>query len=148
MHKVMCCDFLIVTARFYPYLPGLLPSQWSHPMTASVLGTWRIRLITFIMMTSHERHVVSNPWSFDCLFNSLCRTIWKEHQSPHYWPFVTPHKGPVTRKRLPFDDVIMNSPGADNMTITKRTKSKPCCTLWYILYIDSSIITKNDLILM
>ena len=25
----------------------------------------------------------------------------------HRWPVVSPHKGPVTRKMLPFDDVIM-----------------------------------------
>ena len=39
------------------------------------------------------------------------------YQSPHYWPFVrgvhwwpmnSPHKGPVTRKKLACDDVIMN----------------------------------------
>ena len=69
-----------------------------------------------ITMTSHERHVVSNHRSLDCLFNSLCAPTSKRHQSPHYWPFVrgihrwpvnSPHKGPVTRKKLPFDDVIM-----------------------------------------
>ena len=26
----------------------------------------------------------------------------------HRWPVNSPHKGPVTRKRFPFDDVIMN----------------------------------------
>ena len=26
----------------------------------------------------------------------------------HRWPVTSPHKGPVTRKMLPFDDVIMN----------------------------------------
>ena len=26
----------------------------------------------------------------------------------HPWPVNSPHKGPVTRKMLPFDDVIMN----------------------------------------
>ena len=25
----------------------------------------------------------------------------------HWWPVNSPHKGPVTRKRFPFDDVIM-----------------------------------------
>ena len=40
----------------------------------------------------------------------------KKHQSPaslafvrgiHRWPVISPHKGPVTRKMFPFDDVIM-----------------------------------------
>ena len=28
----------------------------------------------------------------------------------HRWPVNSPHKGPVTRKRFPFDDVIMHTP--------------------------------------
>ena len=36
----------------------------------------------------------------------------------HRWPVDSPHKGPVTRKNLPFDDVIMiynlHSPEAEN----------------------------------
>ena len=61
-------------------------------------------------------NVVSNHRPFDCLFNSLCGLTSKKHLSPHYWPFVrgihrwpvnSPHKGPVTRKKLPSDDVIM-----------------------------------------
>ena len=40
----------------------------------------------------------------------------RKHQSPaslafvrgiHRWPVISPHKGPVTRKMFPFDDVIM-----------------------------------------
>ena len=70
------------------------------------------------MIKSHEHHVVSNHRSFDCLFHSLCEPTSKKHQNPHYWPFVraihrwlvnSPHKGPVTRKKLPFDDVMMDS---------------------------------------
>ena len=50
------------------------------------------------------------------LFNSLCGPTSKKHQTLHYWPFVRgihrwpvnfPHKGPVSREKLPFDDVIM-----------------------------------------
>ena len=37
---------------------------------------------------SHERHVISNRRSFDCLFNSLYGPTSKEHQSLHYWLFV------------------------------------------------------------
>ena len=28
----------------------------------------------------------------------------------HRWPVISPHKGPVTRKMFPFDDVIMDEP--------------------------------------
>ena len=49
-----------------------------------------------ITMTSHERHVVSNYRSSDCLFNSLSGPTSKKHQSLHYWPFVRGiHRWPV-----------------------------------------------------
>ena len=50
------------------------------------------------------------------LFNSLYGPTSKKHQSPHHWSFVrgihrwptnSLHRGPVTGKKLPFDDVIM-----------------------------------------
>ena len=66
--------------------------------------TWCDQLIT---TTSHERHVVLNIRSFDCLFNSWWRSTSRKHQGPHYWSFVRGihwwpvnprHKGPVCRK--------------------------------------------------
>ena len=65
-----------------------------------------------ITMTSHERHVVS----LNCLFNNFCKPTSKKHQSARYWSFVrgihrwpvnSGHKWPVSRRKLPFDDVIM-----------------------------------------
>ena len=67
-------------------------------------------------MPSYEHHAVSNHRSFNCVFNRLCGPTSEEHQSPHYWPFVrgihrwpvnSHHKGPLTRKTIPFVDVIM-----------------------------------------
>ena len=69
-----------------------------------------------ITMTSHVRHAFSNHQSSHCLYNSLCGPASKRQKSPHYWPFVRgihrwpvnfPHKGPVTQKQLPYDDVII-----------------------------------------
>ena len=59
---------------------------------------------------------VSNHQPHDCLLNRLFRRRWKKTSklrvtglcvgnSPG--PVNSPHKGPVTRKMLPFDDVIM-----------------------------------------
>ena len=79
-----------------------------------------VEISCLITMVSHERHVVSNHRSFNCLFNSLCGSTSNKHQIPHYWSFVrvihrwpvnSSHKGPVTRKKLPFDNVIMLFPG-------------------------------------
>ena len=36
----------------------------------------------------------------------------------HRWPVNSPHKGPVTRKMFPFDDVIMTRSSADTIAIT------------------------------
>ena len=33
----------------------------------------------------------------------------------HRWPMNSPHKGPVTRKMFPFDDVIMNTIDSDTL---------------------------------
>ena len=60
--------------------------------------------------------ILLNDRSLQCLFNSLRGPTSKKHQIPHYWPFArgihrwqvnSPHIGPVTRKKLLLDDVIM-----------------------------------------
>ena len=59
---------------------------------------------------------VSNHRRFDCCPTCLSRRRLKKLQSSaslafvrgiHRWPVDSPHKGPVTRKMFPFDDVIM-----------------------------------------
>ena len=64
----------------------------------------------------NERDGLSNHRCLDCLLNRLFRRRLKKHQSStslaplrgiHRWPVDSPHKGPVTRKLFPFDDVIM-----------------------------------------
>ena len=60
-----------------------------------------------ITMTSHERRVLSNHQSLDCLFNSLGGHASNKHESMtyrpfvrgiHRWPVNSPLKGPVTGK--------------------------------------------------
>ena len=64
------------------------------------------------------RDDVSNNKPRDYLLNRLFRRRLKKHQRSaslafvwviHRWPVNYPHKGPVTRKTFPFDDVIMES---------------------------------------
>ena len=61
---------------------------------------------------------ISNHWRLGCILNSLSqrrsKKISKLHplafvRGIHWWPMNSPHKGPVTRKMLPFDDVIMHN---------------------------------------
>ena len=71
-----------------------------------------ISIGNIITMMSHERHVVSNCRSFDCLFDSLREPTSKKYYSPFtgpLWeelPVKSPYKGPVTRKNLPLDNFI------------------------------------------
>ena len=80
--------------------------MWSYHLTRSTLQ-WR----------HNGRDGVSNHRRLDCLLNRLSwrksKKTWKvrvtglcEGTSP--WPVNSPHKGPVTRKMSPFDDVIMD----------------------------------------
>ena len=64
----------------------------------------------------NERYGVSNHRRLDCLLNLLFKHRSKKNQSSaslafvrgiHRWPVNSPHKGPVTRKIFPIDDVIM-----------------------------------------
>ena len=40
--------------------------------------------------------------------NIITPRHWPFGRGIHRWPVNSPHKGPVTRKKLPFDDVIMS----------------------------------------
>ena len=64
----------------------------------------------------NERDSVSNHQPHGCLLKLYSGTDERKHQSCaslasvrgiHRWPVNSPHKGPVTRKMFPFDDVIM-----------------------------------------
>ena len=64
----------------------------------------------------NERDGVSNHRRLDCSLRLLFRRISRKHQSSvplafvrgiHQWLVNSPHKGTVTWRMLPFDDVIM-----------------------------------------
>ena len=64
------------------------------------------------------RDGISNHKRLDCLLNRLFRLRSQKHQSSaslafvrgiHWGPVNSRHKGPVTRKMFPFDDVIMHT---------------------------------------
>ena len=76
-----------------------------------------------------ERDGVSNQRRLDC--STVCSGAdQRKHQNPaHHWPLWGestgdrwfPHKGPVTRKVFPFDDVIMRN--------VPPFFSSDCCTI-------------------
>ena len=81
---------------------------------------WKFR---FISMTSlWARRLMKSPAS---RFFIQCANQRKHQSSPslaflpgiHQWPVNSPHKGPVTRKIFPFDDVIMYRSAAITTTL-------------------------------
>ena len=68
---------------------------------------------------THYINVIISHWvsNLDCLLNRFWGADQRKHQSCaslafvwgiHQWPVDSSHKGPVTRKIFPFDDVIMH----------------------------------------
>ena len=59
----------------------------------------------------NERDRFSNHLRLDCFLNRLFRRKSKKtsnlREGSHMWTVDSPHKGSVTRKMYPFDDVIM-----------------------------------------
>ena len=76
----------------------------------------------------NERNSISNHQPHDCLFNCLFKVQIKENlksyvslafeQGIHRWPMNSLHKGPVTQKMFPFDDVIMGTSFCDMLRLT------------------------------
>ena len=90
------------------------------PRRRLVYSVWQwhgTELVFPLQWRHNERNGVSNHQPYDCLLYRLFKAqIKKNHQrsaslafvrgSPR-WPMNSSHKGPVTRKMFPFDDVIM-----------------------------------------
>ena len=78
---------------------------------------------TMALQWRHNEHdCVSNHQSHQCLLNRYLGADQRKHQSSaslafvrgsHRRPVNSPHKGPVTRKMFPFDDVIMGISRSD-----------------------------------
>ena len=88
----------------------------SHTQTYTNYVLYGIRSRSMRQWRHTERDGASNHRPLHCLLNRLFRRRSKKHQSSTSLAFVrgiqggpenSPHKGPVTRKVFPFDDVIM-----------------------------------------
>ena len=90
------------------------------------------------------RNSVSNHQHHDCLLNRLFRLRSKKTSklrvtglcagnSPG--PVNSPHKGPVTRKMVPFDDVIMFIVGGYWSSVRSFLRNKRTCLVIWIMFI-------------
>ena len=104
----------------------------SEPMVVSLLTHICVTRPWSLQWRYNGHDGVSNHQPHHCLLNRLFRL--RSMKTPklrvtrpfvrgiHQWPVNTPHKGPVTRKMFPFDDVIL-----DDFT------SSVVCGLLYLL---------------
>ena len=93
-----------------------LPCYLKHMKRISILCKKEI----FTLQWRHNEHgSVSIHQRLHCLLNCRFRCISKKHQSTasvafvwgiHRWPVNSPHNRHLTRKMLPFGDVIMQTP--------------------------------------
>ena len=118
---VYCLMFVYHTNHAFKILM-FVNAKWKHFSKAWKLQNfWTI--FSFIKMCSvHYNNVLMSPMATQITSLTIVySTVYsdedqRKHQSSaslafvrgiHRWPVNSPHKGPVTRKMFPFDDVIM-----------------------------------------
>ena len=72
-----------------------------HTMVTSQWARWRLKSPVSPLFTQPFAQAQINE-------NIKAPCHWPFVRGIHRWSVNSPHKGPVTRKKLPFDDVIMN----------------------------------------
>ena len=95
--------------EFFSHAPSVCSFQRA---VISYLATWGHHYSDVIMGTMASQ-ITSLTIVYSTDYSNICQ---RKHQSSaslafvrgiHWWAVNSPHKGPVTRKMLPFDDVIM-----------------------------------------
>ena len=101
MPQIMCVNI--------PYCEVMVLHYNDIMMGATVFQITRLTIVysTVYSGTDQRKHQSSMSLAF----------VWGIHP----WPLNSPHKGPVTRKMFPFDDVIMgNVSGQMRCTLVQR----------------------------
>ena len=104
--------FITLTVRrvaLWTFHKILRPDQTSN-------RRYQLAVLPTLQWRHNERDGISNHHPHGCLLNFIQCADQRKHQSSaslafvrgiHRWPVNSPHKGPVTQKMFPFDDVIM-----------------------------------------
>ena len=94
--------------RICPHYGGLLHSHWGTRMIVSASLQWRHNEHDFILYQFTSLTIVcSNVYSGGDQRKHQSSSSLAFVRGIHRWPVNSPHKGPVTRKMFPFDDVSM-----------------------------------------
>ena len=87
-----------------------------------------------VIMSTMESQITSFTSVYSTVYLGVCQRKYQSSASLafvrgiHRWPVNSPHKGPVTRKMFPFDDVIMNHTNqldTHHITTIKQNTTKP-----------------------
>ena len=139
---------------------GLAISPWSYGIVVHVHCT----RVTVIL---HYRDVIMSAMASQITsLTIVCSTVYsvadqRKHRSSaslafmrgiHRWPVNTPHKGPVTRKMVTFDDVIMHAFASRELVGVSPTFGKrvalyvasftvPSCSIWVKIIDFSASVT-------
>ena len=116
----------LISDKILTRLAGML-SRWHvhHYSCTEVVSLWRkfrqngdisVLVKRTLRWRQNGRDGVSNHQPYDCLLNRYSHRNQRKHQGSASLAFVwgihrglvnSPHKWPVTRKSIPFDDVVM-----------------------------------------
>ena len=117
----------VATKSYWPSC-RLFETPWRSgdvTVNAHNLTLCRPGFVTSLLWRHNGGKCVSNHQSCICLLNRLVGVDQRKHQSSaslafvwgiHRGPVTSPHKGPVTQKMFPFDDVIKWSFSKYHMT--------------------------------
>ena len=99
-----------------PLAPGTCSKNLKWCDIQTCFSDWYLQQFLSLQWRHNGHDGVSHHQPQDCLLNRLFRRDQRKHQSCaslafvggiHQWPVNSPHRWPVTRKMIPFDDVII-----------------------------------------
>ena len=94
----------------------------------------------YVIMGAMASHITSLTIVYSTVYSGADE---RKHQSPaslafvwgiHRWPVNSTHKGPVTRKMFPLDDVIMNNKIIKKYALLTVCEENPAMNRWTWLF--------------
>ena len=121
------CDSVLFTSSLVQWM------AWHRQIMRTHTNNYLILHYNDVIMSAVASQITSISIIYSTVYSGADQ---RKHQSSASLAFVrriqrwlvnSPHKGPVTRKMLPFDDVIMKTPYVNLLSFHKR---KPCFSLF------------------
>ena len=111
----LCVTYLSRSNKTWPF--QFLPKKVGRVLRSFILRRFTVVILSHyndVLMTTVASQITSLTIVYSTVYSGA---VQREHQSSaslafvrgiHRWQVNSPHKGPVTRKMFPFDDVIMS----------------------------------------